>query len=71
MWKKGTSWTVTRLYGMNNSGKLFADELTDWSLEAGFVQYQCQMFISYTYASDGTNIVVLSYVDDCVYWYTF
>ena len=28
------------------------------------------MSIYYKYAPDGTNIVVLSYVDDCVYWYT-
>ena len=28
------------------------------------------MFIFYKYAPYGTNIVVLSYVYDCVYWYT-
>ena len=28
------------------------------------------MSIYYKYAPDGTKIVVLSYVDDCVYWYT-
>ena len=28
------------------------------------------MSISYKYAPDGYKIVVLSYVDDCVYWYT-
>ena len=38
-------------------------------IEAVFVQYQCQMSIYYKYAPDGTNIVVLSHVDDCVYWY--
>ena len=27
------------------------------------------MSIYYKYASDGSKIVVLSYVDDCVYWY--
>ena len=26
------------MYGMNNSGKLFADELTEWLIEEGFVQ---------------------------------
>ena len=31
------------MYGMNNYGKLSADKLTEWLLEAGFVQYQCQM----------------------------
>ena len=28
------------------------------------------MYIYYKYAPHGRNIVVLSYVDDCVYWYT-
>ena len=28
------------------------------------------MYIYYKYASDGSKIVVLSYVDDCVYCYT-
>ena len=37
---------------------------------SSFIQYQCQMSIYYKYASDGTKIVVLSYVDDCAYWYT-
>ena len=26
------------MYGMTNSGKLFDDELTEWLLEAGFIQ---------------------------------
>ena len=30
---------------------------------------QCQMSIYYKYAPYGYKIVVLSYVDDCVYWY--
>ena len=55
------------MYGMTKSGKLFADNLTDLLLEAGFIQSQCQMSIYYKYAPDGTKIVVLSYVDDCVY----
>ena len=28
------------------------------------------MSIYYEYTPDGSKIVVLSYVDDCVYWYT-
>ena len=55
---------------MTNSGELFSDKLTEWLLEAGFIQSQCQMSIYYKYAPDGYKIVVLSYVDDCVYWYT-
>ena len=58
------------VYGMTNSGKLFADELTEWLIEEGFMQSQCQMSIYYKYAPDGSKIVVLSYFDDCVYWYT-
>ena len=59
------------MYGITNSGKLFPDDLIDWLLEAGFIQYQCQIYIYYKYAPDGKIIVVLSYVDDCVYWYTY
>ena len=55
---------------MTNYGELFADELTKWLLEAGFIQSQSKMSIYYKYAPDGTNHFVLSYVDDCVYWNT-
>ena len=58
------------MYGMINSGKLFSDELTECLLEAGFIQYQCHMYIYYKYAPYGTNFFVLYYVYDCVYWYT-
>ena len=58
------------MYGMTNSGKLFADELTEWLLEAFFIKSQFQMSIYYNYAPDGSKIAVLSYVDDCVYFYT-
>ena len=58
------------MYEMNNSGKLFADELTEWLIEEGFMKSLCQMSIYYKYAPYGSKIVVLSYVDDCVYWYT-
>ena len=51
------------IYGITNSGKLFADELTEWLIEAGFIQSQCQMSIYYKYAQYGSRIVVLSYVD--------
>ena len=56
------------MYGMTNSGKFFADELTEWLLEAGFIQTQFQISIYYKYAPDESKII-LSYVDDCVYWY--
>ena len=57
------------MYGMTNSGKLFADELTEWLLGAGFIQSQYQMSIYYKYAPYGSQIVVLSYVDECIYRY--
>ena len=59
------------MYDMTNSGKLFADELKKWLLEAGFIQSQCQMSIYDKYSPDGSKTVVLSYVDDCVYWYIY
>ena len=34
------------------------------------MQLQCQMSIYYKYAPDVSEMFVLSYVDDCVYWYT-
>ena len=37
------------MYDMTNSGKLFADDLTEWLLEAGFILSQCQMSIYYNY----------------------
>ena len=44
------------IYGMNNSGKLFGDELTNWLIyEAGFKQSQYQMTIYYKYAPDGSK----------------
>ena len=58
------------MYGMKNSGKLFSDDLTEWLIEKGFIQSQFHMSIYYKYAPDGYKIVVLSFVDDCVYWYT-
>ena len=61
---------LNSMYGMTNSGKLFADELTEFLLEAGFSQSHCQMSMYYKYAPDESRNFVLSYVDDCVYWYT-
>ena len=45
---------------MTNSGKLFADELTECLIEEGFVKSQFQMSIYYKYALEGSKIVVLS-----------
>ena len=44
------------MYVMNNSGKLFSDELTYLLInEAGFKRSQCQMSIYYKYAPDRKN----------------
>ena len=58
---------LNSMYGMTNSGKLFADELIEWLLEAGFIRSQFQMSVYYKYAPDGSKIVGFSYVDDFVY----
>ena len=51
--------SLNSMYGMTNSGKLFADELTEWLLESGFIQSQFQMSINYKYTPYGT--IFLSY----------
>ena len=56
------------MHGMTNSGNLFSDELTEWLLDGGFIQYQFQMPIYYKYAPDETKIVVLYCIYECVYW---
>ena len=59
------------MYGMTKFGKLFAGEFIEWLLEASFIQSQYHMSIYYNNEPDGTNIVVIYYVDDCVYWYEY
>ena len=46
------------MYDMTNYGKLFADDLTEWLIETGFIQSQCQMSIYYNYAPDGSKQIV-------------
>ena len=58
------------MYVINNHGELFADEWTEWLLEAGFIKSKFQMSIYYNYSPDGFKIVDLHYFDDFVYWYT-
>ena len=56
---------------MTNYGKISSDKLTNWLIyEAGFNQYKFQMSLYYNYAPDVPKLVVISYVDYCVYWYT-
>ena len=60
------------MHGMNNYEKLFYDEITNSIIyEAGFNQSKCQMSVYYKYVPDGSKLVVLYYVDYCVYWYTY
>ena len=59
------------MYGMNNYRNLFSDDLTTGIIEkSGFNKPKCQIYIYYKYAPDGSKLVVLSYVNECVYWYT-
>ena len=59
------------MYGITKSGKRCADELTNWLIyDTGFNQSICQNYVKYNYAPYDSKLVVLSYVDDCVYWYT-
>ena len=57
------------MYGMTYYGNLFADELIEWLLEAGFILSKCKTSIYYKYAPYGSKIIVLSYVDDFILWY--
>ena len=55
---------------MTNSGNVFADELTKDLMDEQVLKHSpCKISIHYKYAPDGSKLVVLSYVDDCVYWY--
>ena len=57
---------------MTNNGKFFADKLTNWLIyESGLNHYKCQMYIYYKYALDGSKLVVLYYVYECLCWYTY
>ena len=58
------------IYGMINSVNMFADELTNWLIDkAGLKHTQCQIYILKKHATYGSKLVVLYYVDDCLYWY--
>ena len=60
------------MYGITNYGNIFADELTNQMIdEKGFKQSQCQICVYCKCAPYGSTLVVLYYVDDCVYWYTY
>ena len=55
---------------MTKYGNVFAENLIEWLIEAGFIKSQYQMSIYYKYVPVGTKIVVLYYADECVYRYT-
>ena len=56
---------------MTNYGKSFSDKVTNWMIdEAFFNQSKFQMSIYHKYAADGSKLVLLSYVDGFLYWYT-
>ena len=52
------------MYGMNNYGNIFADELTNWMMEeSGYKQSQCQIFI---YLQVCTRCIQVSYIILCL-----
>ena len=60
------------MYGMTNHINQFFDENTNCIINEAFLKYsQCQMYIYQKYSPDGSKLVVLSYVGECVYWYTY
>ena len=60
------------MYGMTNYVKIFVDELTNCIMdESGSKQSQCKISIYYRFAPYGSRLVVLSYVDEYVYWYIY
>ena len=60
------------MYGINNSVKLFDDEITNWLIDESRLNlYKYQIYVYYKYASDGFNVVVLSYDDGCANWYIY
>ena len=57
------------MYVMTDYGNLFSDELTNCLIyKSAFNQSKCQMSVYYKYAPHGSKLVVLSYIDECVYW---
>ena len=57
---------------MNNYGNILADERTKFLIdESGFNHSTCKLYVYYKYVTDGYKLVVLSYFDDCVYWYKY
>ena len=57
---------------MNNSGKIFSDEFVNWLIDyVGSNQSQCQMSIYHKYEPDGSKLVVLSYIYEYVFVYTY
>ena len=59
------------MYGMTSSGKIFSNGITNWLIdEADFKHSQCKIYIHYKYSPYVSKLVVLSYVDEFVYWYT-
>ena len=57
---------------MTNFGKIFSGDLTNWLIDvSGLNKSQCQMSIYYKYTPDVSKLVVLPYIDYCVYCYTY
>ena len=60
------------MYGMTHYEKVFSNKLANWMIDDEvFNHYKYQMSIYYKYEPDGSKLVMLSYVDYCLYWYTY
>ena len=60
------------MYGINNPVKIFGDELINCLIDVvGFNYPKYQMSIYYKYSLDGSKLVLLYYIGDCVYLYTY
>ena len=60
------------MYGMTNYEKLFSDELINWMIyEAGLDHSKCQISVYYKYKLYCSKLIVLYYVDESLYWYTY
>ena len=57
---------------MNNSGKISSDEHNNFLIDKlGYNQSKYRIYVYYKYAPDGSKLVLLSYVDECIYWYKY
>ena len=63
---------MNSMYGMTISGKIFVDDITNCLIYVSdFKQPQCQMFMYYNYEPYDSKLLLLSYIYDRTFWYTY